>query len=828
MVGREAEMEALRGLFERAVDERSCRMATVVGDAGVGKSRLIREFTAQAAADALVIHGRCLPYGDGITFWPLREAVREAAGIGADDAASEAVALLRTRVPDAAVVERLASVIGISDAPFPVPEVFWGARRFLELLSNERPVLLVVDDIHWAEATFLELIGHLVESVENAPVLLLCTSRHELLERHPEWAQDLASLRLVLSPLTDADAGRVVEGLLGGTGIDESVRGRIVEAAAGNPLFVEQLLSMLIDEGVLRREDEHWVKAGDLSRLRVPPTIEALLAARLDLLEHDERGVIEPAAVIGQNFPVPAVIDLVPSTLAPAVPERLQSLTGKQLIQPNEDADEGDAYRFHHLLVRDAAYSGLLKRERAELHERFVTWAEAFNTRHGVDNREFEEIHGYHLEQAFRYLMELGTLDERAVGIGRRASGKLASAGLRAMARGDGPAAANLLRRASNLLESDSIERGQLLPRLGMALQEIGEFDEANRVLAEAVRVARLHAAGGLEAQARLIGMEVQYFSGDDPGWGDRATAEVERAIPILEALGDHIGLAMAYRVLVGVHGARAQYGRAAEAGRQMIEHARAAEDSRLERRGSIGYSQAALLGPTPVGEALEECERLAREAAGDRRAEAMIRLSMGHLLAMRGDFEAARSDCSVARGMLRDLGRSVVAASTSIDAGQVEMLAGDPAAAERLLRADYEELGAMGAQFLRTTVGVLLARAVFQQGRLDEAAELARSAQEGAAEDDVDSQVAWRTVLGEIDARRAEVEPAVQRATEAVELSRATDSPRLQAGALATLARVRAAAGRRDEASAARREAATLYEAKGDRVSAAAVRSEE
>jgi ATP/maltotriose-dependent transcriptional regulator MalT len=204
-----------------------------------------------------------------------------------------------------------------------------------------------------------------------------------------------------------------------------------------------------------------------------------------------------------------------------------------------------------------------------------------------------------------------------------------------------------------------------------------------------------------------------------------------------------------------------------------------------------------------------------------------MIRLSMGHLLAMRGDFEAARAECSAAQAMLRDLGRSVVAASTSIDAGQVELLADDPAAAERLLRADHDELSAMGAHFVLTTVGVLLARAVLQQGRLDEAAKLAASVREAAAEDDVDSQVAWRTVLAETGSRHGDGDGALHLATEAVELSRGTDSPRLQAGALASLARVHAAAGRPDEASAARHEAAALYLAKGDRVSALAVRSE-
>ncbi len=504
MVGREEEMMALRELFGRAVADRDCRMATVVGDAGVGKTRLVAEFTDERAAEALVIRGRCLPYGDGITFWPLREAVRDAAGIGADDGPDAALTKLHARIPDADVCDRLASVIGLSEQPFPVPEVFWGARKFLEQLGHERPVVLVVDDIHWAEATFLDLIGNLVESVESAPVLLLCTARRELLEKHVDWAQADGTLRVVLSPLTDADAGLVVEALLGGTGLDDAVRGRIVQAAAGNPLFVEQLLSMLIDEGTLQRQDDRWVQVGDLTRLQVPPTIQALLAARLDLLGPDERGVIEPASVIGQNFALAAVTELVPIAAVADVPSHLESLAGKQLVAANPDADAAEAaYRFHHLLVRDAAYSGLLKRARAELHERFVDWAEGFNAAHGVDNREFEEIHGYHLEQAYRYLTELGTVDDHALHLGARASAKLASAGSRATARGDGPAAAGLMRRAAATLPGDDIERGRLLPRLGMALQEIGEFDEAGMVLGDAERIAALH---GDEALApRLV-----------------------------------------------------------------------------------------------------------------------------------------------------------------------------------------------------------------------------------------------------------------------------------------------------------------------------------
>jgi class 3 adenylate cyclase/tetratricopeptide (TPR) repeat protein len=825
MIGREAEMEALGQHFRHAVDERACRMATVVGDAGVGKTRLVGEFTAARAAEALIIHGRCLPYGEGITFWPLREAVRDAAGIGSDDPPAVAMARLRNRIGDDAVCDRLASVIGLSQSPFPIPEVYWGARKFLERLSSEKPLLLVIDDIHWAETIFLELIDHLVEAVESAPVLLLCTSRHELLDAHPAWATDANSLRLVLNPLTDADAARVVQGLLGGTGIADDAKGRIVQAAAGNPLFVEQLLSMLIDNGTLRNEDGRWEQVGDTTRLDVPPSIQALLAARLDLLEEGERTVIGPASVIGQTFAQAAVEVLVPQRVGPSVPEHLGALTRKQLVQANPESEMAEiGFRFQHLLVRDAAYDGLLKRARAELHERFVNWAEEFNARVGLDNREFEEIHGYHLEQAYRYLMELGRLDDSARLLGMRASRKLAAAGRRAMIRGDGPAAASLLRRGAAVLPADSLERGILLPRLAEAQLETGQFDDARATLVEARRVATVLSDERLDADAALVGLLMDVLTADQADWATTAAAEVARAIPIFERASDPAGLALAYRVLEYIHGTPGRYGEAAKAAERVIEFARLADERQLETRGMIGYAQMAVLGDTPVDEALAASERLVAEATGDRRAEALIRLSMAQLRAMRGDFEVARTLYRHAQSMLQEIGPGVVTASTSIDAAAVEVLAGDLEAAERALRADDASLAAMGEQYVRSTVLGLLARVLTLLGRLDEAAVVADETKGLAAADDVDPQVAWRTVRARL-LRDSAIDQALALATEALELSRTADNPRLQASALVDLGDLYEAAGQRAEAEGAWSEAAALYAAKGDHVSAERVR---
>ena len=818
MVGREDEMAGLRALLAHAVKERGCRLATVIGDAGVGKSRLIREFTIEASAETQVIHGRCLPYGDGITFWPLREAVREASGIGADDGMDVSLARLRERVADEGVVARLASVIGLSQEPFPVPEVFWGARRFLEGLAGERPVLLVIDDIHWAEATFLDLLGHLVEAVVDAPVLLLCSSRRELLDRHPEWAQNTNSLRLVLSPLTDADAGRVVEGLLGGTGIDLAVQTRIVQAAAGNPLFVEQLLSMLIDEGTLRREQDRWVPVGDMAQLRVPPTIHALLAARLDLLASEERGVIEPASVVGQNFAVAAVTQLVPEDVAPAVSTHLGALTDKQLIQPNvTSTDEEAAYRFHHLLVRDAAYDGLLKRERADLHERFVGWALDFNTRNGVDNREFEEIHGYHLEQSYRYLAELGRLDEHALSVGVRASEKLASAGRRAMARGDMPAAASLLRRAAATRLPDDAERVRLLPDLGEALEELGQFDDAQKVLDEAIAFGRQHGDEALAAEAMMVLLSVKLYLGEDEGWAEAVQREVAAAIPVFEGAEDEIGLARANRLLFAMHASAMRLGDASRAAEGVIAHARRAGDGRIERRGSLAYVQAALYGPTAAREAISEAEQLVDAAEGDRRTQALIKTWLAQLYAMTGDLERARTTYASGSAMLAELREgegSLLRPST--EQAQIELVGGNLATAEAALRQDADALRAIGERYILSGVVGTLAKVLISQGRAGEVAALADELQELAAPDDVVAQVEWRGFRSLVAAEAGEVDEAERLAREALKMAQGTDAPVLQAEALLRLAWVLRAAGRGSDADEAHEKALDRYRAKG------------
>ncbi|MBF8289183.1 MAG: hypothetical protein HW391_151 [Chloroflexi bacterium] len=441
-VGRAAELARLAEAFEEVDDFRVCGLRIVVGDAGVGKSRLSREFRQRLAGRARILRGRCLPYGNGITFWPIVEIVREAAGIEPDDSPADAVAKIDALLADGsaeapggtdrrAVVERVAAAVGLSTTRFPVAELFWGIRKLLEHLARTQPLVLGIDDLHSAEPTFLELLDHLVETVRSAAILIVASARLELQEAHPAWWDAQAAHRILVRPLGEAESNQLIGSLLDGGELDQGVSGRIVIAAEGNPLFVEQVVSMLIDAGTLTRDGDRWVSSESAAELAVPPSISALLASRLDHLGREERAVIEPASVIGLVFPMPAISELVPEPVRAAVSGHLMTLARKRFVRPDASDDDG-AYRFVNLLVRDTAYGTLLKRSRATLHERFVEWAERVNRERGRE-QEFEEILGYHLEQAYRGAWT--TRAGRSAGAARSSCPRPAAGHLRAATR---------------------------------------------------------------------------------------------------------------------------------------------------------------------------------------------------------------------------------------------------------------------------------------------------------------------------------------------------------------------------------------------------------
>ncbi len=825
-VGREAEMGRLGGGLDEAISGRVARLVTVVGDAGVGKSRLIREFATATEDRARLVRGRCLPYGDGITFWPLAEVIRDAAGITSEDTPRIATRridrlLERAATEDReAIVERVAAAINLSAAQFPVAELMWGGRRFLEALATDRPIVMLVDDLHWAEATFLDFLDQLVEAVEDASILILGSARHEISERHAEWAAAHEPTLINLHPLSEADASRIVEELLGS--LEGSVRARIAAAAEGNPLYVEQIVSMLVETGAIERGIDGWVARDGAAHLQIPPTVQALVASRLDALRSEERAVVDPASVIGLSFPMDAVAELVDDELRPRLGADLDVLTSKQLVR--RLAEEDVIYRFGHQIIRDTAYGSLLKRARAALHERFVTWAERVNKERGRE-LEFEEILGFHLEQAYQYRTGLGINDVGAREVGERAAAKLSNAGRRALGRGDLSAAGSLLKRSVDLLPADSAFRLELLVDLGETYAQTGRFDDAASVLDDAIAQAQRAVDARLEVRARLERAQVDRFRGVE-GAMAKASQAALAAIATLEPLGDDAGLARAWRTLVLVEVLQGRLARASEATQKVIRHAQAAGDTRIASRAAPGIAYILLHGPTPVAEAIPQCEELLASVAGDRKTEAVIDSTLSVLRAMAGDFEAARELYRRGQDMLEELGGGIDAASTSIDSHRVELLAGDLVAAELELRRDYDNLLAIEETFFRSTISAQLAYVRWQAGDLEDAISLSQTAEMIGEADDAELGTLWRIARSLALAGRGESERARTLVDEAVALAKTTERPVLQAQALIALGQVHRLCGdAEDYAGPPLREALALFEAKGDDVSAARIR---
>jgi predicted ATPase/class 3 adenylate cyclase len=820
LVGREAEIDELRAAYRRAVDGRQCHAVTLLGDAGVGKSRLIREFIASLAEEVRVLRGRALSYGEGITFWPLGEIVRDAAGIEIDTPAQLALDELQALVGDSEIVDRLASAIGLSSHELPLTELFWGARRFLEVLAADRPVVVVIDDIHWAEPTFLDLLEHLTDNLSGG-VLILATARHELLETRPGWGQTACTSLIPLEGLSESQAGEVIENLLGNAGLPETVRDRITRASGGNPLFVEQMLSMLIDDGHLQPMNGGWQASADLPDLAIPPTIHALLAARLDRLVLEERSVLEPAAVIGVEFPTPAVTELAPPMIRGRVASLLELLSHKQLVRPTGSVIVG--YRFTHQLVRDTAYQAMLKRGRATIHELYADWL----TAHEADRiGEVEEVIAYHLEQAYLHLQGLGPLDDHGRSIGERAAALLGESGRRAFAREDMHAAVSLLRRGVGLMREPSSERvgAQLL--LAEALDETGAYGEAGAVLDDVEETAAANDDAKSGARSRLLRLRVDLSTSAGAEWASRALAEAERDLPIFEAAGDLAGASLAWRVRYLAHGITGLPAEAARDAENVIELAVQARDERQRLRGISNLAIALTYGPTPAADAADRLGRLSAEVEGDRATGVVLAAATAQLLAMRLQFEEARTLYEQARNAARELGQPVLVAQLALDAGEVELRAGDAARAEAILRDAERVFMDVGDSFFLASVAAMRGQALLELGQREEASLEAARARDLAAEDDLDAQSRWRGVQSAVLLASGERDEAVALARTALELARRADEPMITARALSDLATALRAAGDETGANASRDEALAIYAAKGDRASFERLRS--
>jgi class 3 adenylate cyclase/tetratricopeptide (TPR) repeat protein len=789
LVNRAKELEALRRLVRDAFEARRCGIVTILGTAGIGKSRIARELALELEDVADVATGRCLPYGSGITFWPLQQLVTDLGGM-------EAAATVLAETDDGAVVlERLQAVTTPADTSAPSTEVFWAVRRLLERISERRPLLVAFEDLHWAEPTMLDLVEY-IAAFATGPLVLLCIARPELLETRPS----LAGTRLDLEHLSDRETTELV----GALGIDDTdLVQRITSTSEGNPLFAEQLAAMMADSA-----------ASDA--IELPASIHALLAARIDSLEPAERRMLERASIIGKEFWPRALVALSSHADQAHVTGRLMTLVRKGLVKPARAEVPGeDAYRFRHSLICDETYAGIPKAVRAELHERFARWLQD-QAREGHGLGEHDEILGYHLEQAHRYRTELVPADEHARALAAEAGSLLATAGRRALGRDDLPAAGVMFERALALLSDDDPDRSALLTELGSAAMRAGEWERARSLLEDAIASAVRHDDLRSELRARIeLQWQRSYTEPEEAADEDRRVAEA--LIPELERIDDHLGLAKAWWLLSESHGIAGSWGARADALERAILHARRSPDEGQLRQLVVLYAQALFLGPTPVAEAIRRCSDLLEETPGSPTFEAGLATTLAGLRAMEGRFEDARKLYGDSIAVYEEFGLRFRRAVRCILGAQIEGLAGDLVAAEHELRVGYAMLEEMGERAVRSTVAGFLAD-VLALGEHDaEAERFIAITRDTAAESDVVPQVLWRRASARTAARRGEHATAEELCRAAGALADATDFPDLRAGTLVALGDVLGRAGRPEDATAALEAARTLYEQKGN-----------
>jgi class 3 adenylate cyclase/tetratricopeptide (TPR) repeat protein len=764
-VGREREQETLRDAWRRAVEGQVCELVTLVGDAGVGKSRLVAEVVA--SLDVLVARGRCLPYGDGVAYWPVVEVLKQ-------------LRLLPTEESAAAAIR---SLLGESQAPTSADELAWAFRKTLERAAAGQPLVVVFDDIQWGDEPFLDLVEHVALFSSGAPLLLLCLARPELLDKRPNWP-----VTHRLEPLGE----EAVEALLP-EALEPGLRRRILRAAGGNPLFVHEMVAMAAEtEG----------------EVTVPPTLQALLAARLDQLERSERAVLERGAVEGEVFHRGSVQALAGDE---QVTPRLASLVRKQLIRPDRPQLAGDdGFRFRHLLIRDAAYDALPKSTRAELHAAFARWLEE----HGESLAELDEILAYHYDQACRYRDEVGLpADPELVAAARE---RLRATGLRAyLQTNDYGAAVRALERALALAgaEIDVVAAVHLAD----ALFWVGRGDESlEKIRAVA---ARAEAAGDRRASlcARLAEWTTLTFR-EPEGATERLEALVAEAEPEFSAAGDEYGLCVAARARGQVANMRGRLDGLAAAYDGVAEHARRAG---LSISVAGWQSTGRLEGTTSVPALLAWMDTLEPSA----RVTTHIRGTHAHALALAGRLEEARAELAALRAELLDRGDAHGLAEIDVSHSMAVLeLSGELAEAAEIGEAACRELLERGYVSVLSSYAPKVASILCDAGRLEEAEAFAKHGELGA-EDDVLTQTTWRRARARIAARRGRSAEAAQLAREAVDIALETDMLNEQGDAFADLGDVLTVVGDERGAAEAYERALDCYERKCNVVSAGRTR---
>ena len=772
-VGREEELQLLENAYARAVRDRRAQLVTIYGEPGIGKSRLAREFFA-GLERTTVLTGRSLPFGEGLAYRPLAEMVQDAAGISEDDSPEEAIEKLRDACSSDAIADLLGLASGVLDTVSGErrgQEIAWAAHEWATSLAEAQPLVLGFEDVHWAEEPLLDLVEHLADRIDDAPVLIVCLARPELLDARPGWGGGRRrAITIELGPLPDYETGMLVDALIDGSRLPEDLRAALLDKTEGNPLFVEETVRLLVEEG-------------DTATVRIPDTLQALIAARIDRLPPGSRSVLRHGSVVGRVFWRGAICELDPEL---DVDSALADLVDRQLLtrEPLSTVTGEVAYRFRHVLIRDVAYRGLTKSERARLHRVFAAWLRA----HSPD--ELVETHAYHLDRAAALTAELdGRVpdDLRA-----EAATALERAGLRALAREANRTARRLLLRSLEL--EPTLERRFEAARAAWRLWELpAAADEMEQARAEAHEAGERQIEGlALAAlaeialyrsadvtEARRLGQQANDLLLDAPG---AARAEI---LTVLSSVGWFEG--------------------DLDSVERYTNEALAIREGRADLESlalvELAGAHLARLDLAQAESVLADAEALA-ESSGSLSARAWSARVRGSILLRKGRFEEAAAAFHAAYELFDEIGVAPDAARSRQLEGVALWRAGDSERAETLVRETVRTLLSLQERGKIVEAQRTLAEIVLAQGHVEEAERWALSAVESVGMQDMMSRSNVSMVLGLVRAAQGRDDEAELLLREAIDLLAATDLRNSEPEPLAALAGFLRKRGRDDEAA--------------------------
>ena len=758
LIGRETEIRQLLDIYGEVEANGAARLVTVVGPPGSGKSRLASEFLAALGTDR-VRAGRCLPYGRGITYYAIQLIVRADAGIEISDSLQTAIAKIRaaTRITFAdtpadadAVARRLSVLSGLERAEDALPEVAAsqlredlssGLRRYLERRAAASPLVLVFEDIHWAEPGLLELIAYVAEW-SRAPLMLLCLARPELREAAPAWASGLANATtLTLTSLTGEETRQLTAALLAVDALPESLHAEVVNRAEGNPLFVEEFLWMLMETGRIEKREGQWIAAAGSVALEMPPTLQGLITARLDLVSNDLKHLLQRASLAGQLFSTEALAALGDGSLLDPTLIR-EALRRDLLIQVDEPAPgSGNVFRFKHVLIRDVAYSTVPKGERSRLHDRYGRWLEE-----SLGDRSIEvgEIVAYHAQRAYRFAKELEAPGVQM--LGQRALNLLFRAAWNARDRDDA-AALDLYERARAVAIAIGAGPAELAEANGYVVilrreiaseqRLVGELDDAiamarvagpSRVLVDLLipRAFAAHQFGGSGRPFATEALNVAEATGDPELVAEAMWTQLE-VVYLDGDLDEMQRLLSASVAFVTATGARRARDRVFIWGSRLARH-----------RGDLTQAAAYRVESMAASSGSKANRGIA--AFGDCRFALAV-----------GDVAGAAALGAEALALMREVGLPHFVGLCCLTLGDVFLAAGNPAAARELLTEGLEIFVRRGQRRQIPELAARAARACVRLGDTVAARAYAEAARAAVLPTDAESRYITSVALAEV-----------------------------------------------------------------------------